>query len=170
MTQPPSPLDVLFLCRDDAVLGPMAEAMLNHWGRGRFRAWSAGWEPASGVHALTASALWRAGITNPLPRPRGWRQLESPDAPAFRVVVVLGDEDPASPLPALKGTPLVARWRIATPTSSAGDRVFERALREIEARVKLLASLRWDEARGAEIERRLAAIDGEAAASPPEDA
>src|SRR5215470_4588798 len=110
-------LDVLFLSRDDAVLGPMAATLLDHWGRGRFRAASAGWSPGGGAHALTAGALRRAGIFTPPPHPRSWRELEAAEAPAFRIVVYLGDEEPPADAPALKGRPLVARWRIATPTS-----------------------------------------------------
>jgi arsenate reductase (thioredoxin) len=167
MIEPFSGHDVLFLCRDNAVLGPMAEAMLNHWGRGRFRAWSAGWEPAAGVHARAASALRRAGIVGPLARPRSWSELDFAEAPGFRVVVFLGDEEPGTERPPLKGDPLIAHWRIALPAGDARgeDRAFERALREIEARVKLLASLRWDDLRAADAQRRLSAIDADAATS-----
>src|SRR5215831_14989964 len=100
---PSTGLDVLFLSRDDAVLGPMARALLDHWGRGRFQAASAGWEPAGGAHALTVHALRRAGIFTPPARPRSWRELEAAEAPAFDIVVLLGDEAAPDATPAWKG-------------------------------------------------------------------
>jgi arsenate reductase len=165
MARPSTGLEILFLSRDDAVLGPMATALLNHWGRGRFKAASAGWQPGEGAHALTAHALRRAGIFTPPPHPRSWRDLEAADATAFRIVVFLGDEEPPAETPVWRGRPLVAQWSITPPAPGADDRAFERVLREVEARVKLLACLRWDELPGEEAERQLAAIDSDAKTS-----
>jgi arsenate reductase len=59
----------------------MAEALLNHWGRGRFRALSAGWEPAAGVHELTARVLRRAQLLPAVLKPRGWSELAGEEGP-----------------------------------------------------------------------------------------
>ncbi len=46
-------LNVLFVCEVNSVRSIMAEALLNRFGGGRFRAFSAGLEPARGLHPLT---------------------------------------------------------------------------------------------------------------------
>jgi arsenate reductase len=161
---------VLFLCRDNAILSPMAEALLNHWGRGRFRALSAGWEPAAGVHELTARVLRRAQLLPAALKPRDWRELAVESAPAFRILVVLGHVMPERDVFGVKGNPLLAHWQIHDPLSHEGpvearERAFERALREIEARVKLFASLPIDSLDRLAAARRLAEI--EAASGTP---
>ena len=159
---------VLFLCRDNAILGPMAEALLNHWGRGRFTASSAGWEPAPGVHALAVRVMQRAQLMPVALKPRALSEVAGRDAPAFGVVVLLGHELPGGTVP-LKGDPALARWNISDPASAGPtetqDRAFERAFREIEARVKIFASLSLDGVDRLVAERRLAEMEATAATS-----
>jgi arsenate reductase (thioredoxin) len=158
---------VLFLCRDNAILSPMAEALLNHWGRGRFRALSAGWEPAAGVHELTARVLRRAQLLPAVLKPRGWSELAGEEGPGFRILVVLGHVMPERDVFGVKGNPLLAHWQIHDPLAQTGaadakERAFERALREIEARVKLFASLPIDSIDRLAAARRLAEIEAAA--------
>jgi arsenate reductase len=164
MSKPHDGTHVLFLCRDNAVLSPMAEVLLNHWGRGRFKALSAGWEPAAGVHALTARVLRRAQLFPAVLKPRSWSDLATDDAPAFRFLVVLGHLLPDADTLAVKGNPLLAHWPILDPLSLPGppevhERAFERTLREIEARVKLFASLPVESLDRLAAARRLAEIE-----------
>ena len=159
---------VLFLCRDNAILSPMAEALLNHWGRGRYRALSAGWEPAVGVHALTARVLRRAQLLPAALKPRDWSEVAKAEGPAFRFLVVLGHGMPDRDVFGVKGNPLLAHWQILDPLSAPGspdahERAFERALREIEARVKLFASLPLESLDRLAAARRLGEIAATAA-------
>jgi len=170
MSQSHAGTPVLFLCRDNAILSPMAEALLNHWGRGRFLALSAGWEPAPGVHALTARVLRRAQLFPAVLKPRDWTELAAEDSPTFRILVLLGHVMPDRDVFGVKGNPILAHWQIADPlsqpgTAEANERAFERALREIEARVKLFASLPIDSLDRLGAARRLAEI-GVTAAVP----
>jgi arsenate reductase len=155
---------VLFLCRDNAALSPMAAALLDHWGRGRFRAWSAGWHPAPGLHALAARTLRRAELPCSTLKPRSWTDLGAAEAPTLRFVVLLSHELPDTPAPAFRGDPLLARWHVGDPAAVAGppetqERAFDHAFREIEARVKLFASLPLDGLDRLAAERRLAEIE-----------
>ena len=168
MPDPHAGTPVLFLCRDNAILSPMAEALLNHWGRGRFRAHSAGWEPAAGLHELTARVLRRAQLAPAVLKPCDWSELIVGDAPSFRILVVLGHVMPERDVFGVKGNPLLAHWQIHDPLSQTGpaearERAFERAMREIEARVKLFASLPIDSLDRLAAAQRLAEIEVTAA-------
>jgi arsenate reductase len=168
MSQSHAGTPVLFLCRDNAILSPMAEALLNHWGRGRFLALSAGWEPAAGVHALTARVLRRAQLFPAVLKQRDWSELAVEGSPTFRILVLLGQVMPDRDVFGVKGNPILAHWQIVDPlsqpgTAEANERAFERALREIEARVKLFASLPLDSLDRLGAARRLAEIGATAA-------
>ena len=158
---------VLFVCRDNAILGPMAEVLLTHWGGGRFAASSAGWEPAPGVHAVAVRVLRRAQLLPVVLKPRALSEVSGPEAPAFGIVILLGRQFPDLGAVALKGDPALAHWHITDPTGTTApfepqDRAFERAFREIEARVKIFASISLDGVERLAAERRLAEMEAAA--------
>ena len=59
----PQPLNVLFVCVGNSCRSQMAEALANHLGQGRVRAWSAGSNPLGEIAPLTFDVLKEKGIS-----------------------------------------------------------------------------------------------------------
>jgi|SRR5579862_1248268 len=139
----PQTLNVLFVCEGNAVRSIMAEALLNRFGGGRFKAYSAGHDPAREVHPLTLEQAHASGIALSGLRPKSVREFTSTSAPRMDFVIALGK----NPAPPLRGNPMHARWGISDPAVSEADpkahrMAFRRAWRELETRIKLFVLLR----------------------------
>jgi protein-tyrosine-phosphatase len=83
------PTTVLFLCDDNARLGPMAEAYLNRTGQGRVRAFSAGLAPAPALAEHVSRVLAEAGVDDAALEPKSFELFSLPAAPVPDVVVGL---------------------------------------------------------------------------------
>jgi arsenate reductase len=141
--------NVLFLCTGNSARSIIAEALLNHWGRGRFRAFSAGSHPKGEVHPLALEVLRRARVPTDNPRSKSWDEFATPDAPALDFVFTVCDNAASEVCPLWPGQPMTAHWGIADPAAVEGsdeekERAFARALRELDARLKIFTSLRLD--------------------------
>lgn len=135
--------NVLFVCEANSVRSIMAEALLNRFGAGRFRAFSADFNPAPEVHPSILEIAHASGISVAGLRPKNVREFASSSAPRMDFVITL-DRHPA---PTLPGQPMLARWGISDPMAAESDAknnrlAFRRAWRELETRIKLFVLLR----------------------------
>ncbi len=139
--------NVLFLCTGNSARSILAEALLDHWGKGRFRAFSAGSFPKGAVHPLALEQLRSAGLSATGFRSKSWSEFALPGAPAMDFVFTVCDQAAAEVCPIWPGQPMTAHWGVPDPAAVEGSealrrRAFRDAFRALEARIKLFASLR----------------------------
>ena len=141
--------NVLFLCTGNSARSILAEALLNHWGRGRFRAFSAGSHPKGDVHPLALDILTRNRVPIEGARSKSWDDFATPDAPPLDFVFTVCDRAAEEMCPVWPGQPMTAHWGIQDPAAVQGTdeekaRAFNTAFRELDARLKIFTSLRLD--------------------------
>lgn len=139
--------NVLFLCTGNSARSILAEALLNYWGRARFQAFSAGSFPKGQVHPLAIEILQRNRLPIDNLRSKSWNEFAGPDAPPLDFVFTVCDEAAKEVCPTWPGQPMTAHWGIHDPAAVEGDeeeqrRAFNKAFRELDARLKIFMSLR----------------------------
>lgn len=146
MTQ--KPLNVLFLCTHNSARSILAEALLNHIGKGRFKAYSAGSSPRANQqpNALGLKVLQGAGIATEGLSSKSWDEFAQPDAPHMNLIITVCDNAAGEVCPYWPGQPATAHW--GYPDPSAGDgtdaekvAAFEKTLFAMRRRLELLVSL-----------------------------
>jgi arsenate reductase len=124
----------------------MAEVLLNHWGHSRFKAFSAGSRPKGELHPLTLEILERTHLPTEGLRSKSWDEFSRPGAPNLDFVFTVCGNAANEQCPYWPGQPMTAHWGVEDPAAVEGPRedqlrAFHRALRELDARIKLFTSL-----------------------------
>jgi arsenate reductase (thioredoxin) len=141
--------NVLFLCTGNSARSIFAEALLRHWGGGRFRAYSAGSFPKGAVHPLAIELLRTVGLSVAGRRSKSWDEFAGPQAPVMDFVFTVCDQAAGEVCPVWPGSPVTAHWGVPDPAAAAGSeaekrRAFREAWRILEARIKLFVALPLD--------------------------
>jgi arsenate reductase len=152
--------NVLFLCTGNSARSILAEALLNHWGKGRFHAYSAGSFPKRAVHPMALEQLSAAHLPTAGFRSKSWHEFAGPGAPRMDFVFTVCDQAAAEVCPVWPGQPMTAHWGMPDPAAVEGAeaarrQAFRTAFRALEARIKLFTSLRVDALDSLSLKRRV---------------
>jgi len=118
--------NVLFLCTQNSARSIMAEALLNKIGRNKFRAYSAGSEPARAPMPEVIDRLKVLGHDVSHLRCKSWNEFMGPDAPRMDFVIALCDSVHGQFCPDLGEKFVTAAWPLPDPakfTGSTSERV-----------------------------------------------
>ena len=127
----------------------MAEVMLNHLGRGRFHASSAGSRPSGKVNPGAIEMLRSTGLPTTGLRSKSWDEFARPGATRFDIVVTVCDNAASEPCPVWPGQPVTAHWGVADPAAVGGSEerkraAFREAMEALRRRIELLVALPLD--------------------------
>jgi arsenate reductase len=148
MTSESKPLSVLFLCTHNSARSILAEALLNHLGQGRFKAYSAGSSPRENQqpNPLAIETLTEEGISTHGLYSKSWDEFARPDAPKMDLVITVCDNAAGEVCPFWPGQPATAHWGYADPSVVDGDddtkrEAFKQTLHLIRKRLEILVNL-----------------------------
>ena len=138
--------NVLFLCTGNSARSILAEAILNHSGQGRFRAFSAGSHPGGKVNSFAIELLAKQGLAVCELRSKSWDEFATPGAPHLDFVFTVCDNAAGETCPVWLGQPMTAHWGIEDPAAVEGSdenkrRAFIKAFTEMNRRITLFTSL-----------------------------
>jgi protein-tyrosine-phosphatase len=158
-----TPYNVLFLCTGNSARSILAEQLLNHWGHGLFRGYSAGSYPKREVQPIALELLRHMKLPTAGLRSKSWDEFSRPNAPRLDFVFTVCDRAAAEVCPVWPGQPLTAHWGVADPAAVEGDETqrwleFRRAFRELENRIKIFTSLPIHSLDRLKLQERLDAI------------
>ena len=155
--------NVLFLCTGNSARSILAEQLLNHWGAGKFRGFSAGSFPKGQVHPIALELLRHMNLSTEGLRSKSWDEFAVPGAPAMDFVFTVCDNAAGEACPVWPGRPITAHWGVEDPAAVEGPDsekrlAFRKAFHELENRIRALASLPVQALDRAQLSERLQAI------------
>ena len=143
------PINVLVLCTGNSARSILGEALFNHLGQGRVRAFSAGSKPSGQVNPVALETLEKHGV--PLPadvRSKSWDEFAAPGAlgtTRIDYIFTVCASAAGETCPIWPGHPTTAHWGIADPAHiepmETRREAFEKAFRSLEKRIKAFLAL-----------------------------
>jgi len=138
--------NVLFLCTGNSARSILAEVLIEHWSKGRFKGHSAGSFPKGAVHPTALDLLEKLHLPIRGLRSKSWNEFARPGAPLMDFVFTVCDQAAGEVCPVWPGNPVTAHWGVSDPAAVQGTEAEQRrAFREVyvvlENRIKLFVAL-----------------------------
>ena len=138
--------NVLFLCTGNSARSIMAEALLNQKGAPKFKAFSAGSQPAGSVNPGALKLLTDARFPTKGLHSKSWNEFAKPDAPQMDFVFTVCDNAAKEVCPVWPGQPMTAHWGVPDPAAAKGTpeqvaRAFRDAFLMLDRRISLFTNL-----------------------------
>lgn len=131
---------VLVLCTGNSCRSVMAEALINHLGKDKVEAVSAGSRPAGYVHPKSIETLKRHGIPFGQPRSKSWDEFSGQK---FDLIITVCDAAAAESCPVFLGPAKKLHWSTPDPAHVKGsetvvDAAFDNAFFMLKDRIEEL--------------------------------
>lgn len=167
-------LNVLFLCTGNSARSILAEALANHFGRGRIRAYSAGSYPKGVVHPVALQVLSEIGFDVAGLSSKPCEAFVGPEAPQMDLIVTVCDRAAGEACPVWPGHPVTAHWGIPDPAAVQGSaeqvhKAFLSTLHQLQHRLGLLLALKPEALDRMTLQSQVRALGNGAEAHAPDD-
>ncbi len=138
---------VLFLCTGNSARSILAEALINHWGKGRFVGYSAGSRPVGRVNPVALELLQHMQLPTGGLHSKSWDEFAAPGAPQLDFIFTVCDNAAGEQCPFWPGQPMTAHWGVEDPAAVEGPDTdkwlaFRKAFRELENRIRIFVNLK----------------------------
>ena len=140
-------LNVLFLCTGNSARSIMAESILNHTAKDRFRGFSAGSFPSGEVNPLVLDFLEQQGISTEGARSKNWDEFAAPNNETeLDFVITVCDNAAGEVCPVWPGQPITAHWGVEDPAQFMEDtekarKVVQDVFHVLNRRIQLFVNL-----------------------------
>ena len=136
-------LNILVICTGNSCRSIISEALFNHLGKGRIKAFSAGSQPLGRLNAGAVALLQRHGVATDGLSSKSWEAFENQ---AIDVVITVCDNAAGETCPVYLRPSPKAQWGLSDPGHVKGtvDEVkaaFEATYRAVEQRINLMLAL-----------------------------
>jgi arsenate reductase len=143
------PYNVLFICTGNSARSILAEGLMNHFGKGEFKAYSAGSHPTGVVNARALAELSKMRLPTDGFRSKRWDEFTGADAPRLDFVFTVCDNAAGEVCPVWPGQPITAHWGVPDPAAVTGtddeqQQAFKDAAVMLTRRIQLMLSLPID--------------------------
>ena len=139
------PYRVLFICTGNSARSILSEATLNHLGKGRFEAFSAGSQPSGRVNSYAIEELKSVGISTENLSSKSWDRFTEEGAPLLDIVITVCDNAANETCPVLFGDFVKTHWGQPDPAAvhgaAAAIEAFRRAHTLVLYRANALVNL-----------------------------
>ncbi|SFG10301.1 protein tyrosine phosphatase [Duganella sp. CF458] len=157
--------NVLFLSTRNTARSIMAEALLNAVAGGRFRAFSAGTDPAGKLNPYAVEQIRTLDDTLAGLRSKPLDELSAQGAPEMDFVITMCDLASGEPCPNWHGQPATANWNFRDPAAVQGSvddirQEYFTVCREIKTRLEILRNLPAKALDKMALQRKIARIAG----------
>lgn len=154
---------VMFLCTGNSARSIMAEKLLEHWGKGRFKTYSAGSFPNGKVNPYAIKTLEHHGLSTEGLRSKSWNEFSGPHAPHLDFIFTVCDNAAGETCPVWPGHPMTAHWGVEDPAAVEGTddeklAAFRHAFSYLENRIKLFVSLPLEKLEHLKIQEEITTI------------
>jgi arsenate reductase len=137
--------NILVLCTGNSARSILGEALFNHLGAGRIKAWSAGSKPSGVVNPVALETLAKHGVSVADVRSKSWDEFAVPSAPTIHFIFTVCGNAAAETCPVWPGHPATAHWGIPDPAHvepmEARREAFEEAYQSLKTRIEAFLAL-----------------------------
>ena len=150
-------INILVLCTGNSCRSVLGEALLNHLGTGRIKAYSAGSTPIGRTNVNAVKVLQKYGVNTEGFSSQSWNEFEDHD---IDVAITVCDNAANEVCPVYLNSVIQAHWGLSDPAHLKGseaelDIAFEATFQKVKQRVEAMLALPFEQMEPKELAKAL---------------